>query len=76
MSLRFKFAIPMTAFAPAAAALAKAAATLPPHEAPARHWPLWLRVLAVIAVLVFVRIVARSMRGGAPRDGADSNRNP
>lgn len=76
MSLRVKFAIPMIAFALAAFALAETAATLPPHDAPATHWPWWLRVLAVIAVLVFVRIVARSMRGGAPRGGPDSNGNP
>lgn len=76
MSLRFKFAIPITLFALAAGALAETMATLPPHDAPARHWPWWLRVLAVIAVLVFVQIVARSMRGGSSRGGPDSHRNP
>jgi len=44
---------------------AEAITTLPPEPAPAHHWPLWLRILAVIAVLLFVRLVGGSMRGGA-----------
>jgi hypothetical protein len=36
--------------------------TLPPEDKPKTHWPWWLRVLAVIFVLVFIRIVAGSMR--------------
>lgn len=36
---------------------------LPPQEKPKTHWPWWLRLLALIFVLVFVRTVARSMRG-------------
>jgi hypothetical protein len=47
------------------AGCADAMASLPPHEAPVRHWPLWLRILAVIGVLLFVQMVARSLRGGA-----------
>jgi hypothetical protein len=38
------------------------ACTLPPEPKPTTHWPWWLRVLAVIFVLVFIRIVAGSMR--------------
>jgi len=49
-------------------------ATLPQQDAPAPHWPWWLRVLAVIGVLVFVRIVARAMRGaGRPGPGSTQN---
>lgn len=36
--------------------------TLPPEPKPTTHWPWWLRVLAVIFVLVFIRIVAGSVR--------------
>ncbi len=50
-------------------ARAERMATLPQQDAPAPHWPWWLRVLAVIGVLVFVRIVARAMRRGAGRPG-------
>jgi len=46
-------------------------AALPREDAPAHHWPWWLRILAVIAVLAFVQIVARSMRKGAGRTGAN-----
>jgi len=43
-------------------------ATLPPEEKPKTHWPWWLRILAVVGVLVFIRLVAGSMRNkpGAP----------
>jgi len=74
--LRIKFPIPLTAFVLSAKALAKASATLPPHDAPATHWPWWLRILAVIALLVFVQLVARSMRGGASGRGPGSSSNP
>jgi len=43
--------------------------TLPPDNTPKSHWPWWLRILAVLAVLAFVQIVARSVRGGASRSG-------
>ncbi len=46
-------------------------ATLPPEEKPKTHWPWWLRILAVIGVLAFIRIVAGSVRnnpGGPSRD--------
>ena len=36
--------------------------TLPPEPKPTTHWPWWLRILAVIGVLVFIRIVAGSVR--------------
>jgi hypothetical protein len=36
--------------------------TLPPQEKPTTHWPWWLRILAVIGVLLFIRIVAGSVR--------------
>jgi hypothetical protein len=36
--------------------------TLPPEPKPTTHWPWWLRILAVIFVLVFIRIVAGSVR--------------
>jgi len=74
--LRIKFAIPLSLFVFSADAFAKAAITLPPHDAPATHWPWWLRILAVIAVLAFVRIVARSMRGGASGRGPGSGSSP
>ena len=37
-------------------------ATLPPEEKPKTHWPWWLRILAVVGVLVFIRLVAGSVR--------------
>jgi len=43
---------------------------LPPQDAPVHHWPWWVRILAVIGVLAFVQIVARSLRKGAGRPGA------
>jgi len=52
-----------------AANLYGSAVALPPDDAPAPHWPWWLRILAVLGALVFVQIVARSMRksaGGSP----------
>ena len=36
--------------------------TLPPEDKPKTHWPWWLRILAVIGVLVFIRLVAGSVR--------------
>ena len=36
--------------------------TLPPEDKPKTHWPWWLRILAVIGVLVFIRVVAGSVR--------------
>lgn len=39
-----------------------ALATLPPEDKPKTHWPWWLRILAVIGVLVFIRLVAGSVR--------------
>jgi hypothetical protein len=36
--------------------------TLPPEDKPKTHWPWWLRILAVIFLLVFIRIVAGSVR--------------
>jgi hypothetical protein len=36
--------------------------TLPPEEKPKTHWPWWLRILAVVGVLVFIRLVAGSVR--------------
>ena len=36
--------------------------TLPPEPKPTTHWPWWLRILAVIFLLVFIRIVAGSVR--------------
>jgi hypothetical protein len=36
--------------------------TLPPEEKPKTHWPWWLRILAVIGVLLFIRVVAGSVR--------------
>lgn len=41
---------------------ASALVTLPPEDKPKTHWPWWLRILAVIGVLVFIRLVAGSMR--------------
>jgi hypothetical protein len=45
--------------------------TLPPEPKPTTHWPWWLRILAVIFLLVFIRIVAGSVRskpsGPSPR---------
>jgi len=37
--------------------------------APVTHWPWWLRIVAVAGALLFVQIVARSMRKGAGRQG-------
>jgi len=51
------------------------AAALPQQEAPAPHWPWWLRIIAVIGALAFVQIVARSMRRGAAGRGSDSSQN-
>ena len=36
--------------------------TLPPEDKPKTHWPWWLRILAVIGVLVFIRLVAGGVR--------------
>jgi hypothetical protein len=36
--------------------------TLPPEDKPKTHWPWWLRILAVVGVLVFIRLVAGSVR--------------
>jgi hypothetical protein len=41
---------------------ATALLTLPPEDKPKTHWPWWLRILAVIGVLVFIRLVAGSVR--------------
>jgi hypothetical protein len=49
-----------------AATLAKVAGmtvlTLPPEDKPKTHWPWWLRILAVIGLLVFIRLVAGGVR--------------
>ena len=49
----------------------------PQDDAPAPHWPWWLRILAVIGALAFVQIVARSMRKGSggtpPPSSQDQN---
>jgi hypothetical protein len=55
---------------------ADAMATLPPHDAPVRHWPLWLRIVAVIGVLLFVQMVARSLRGSAGGRPPNSSQDP
>jgi hypothetical protein len=39
-----------------------AVVTLPPEDKPKTHWPWWLRILAVIGLLVFIRLVAGSVR--------------
>lgn len=44
------------------AVAAAALVTLPPEDKPKTHWPWWLRILAVIGVLVFIRLVAGSVR--------------
>jgi hypothetical protein len=36
--------------------------TLPPEDKPKTRWPWWLRILAVIGVLVFIRLVAGTVR--------------
>lgn len=36
--------------------------TLPPQEKPTTHWPWWLRILAVIGILFFIRMVAGAVR--------------
>ncbi len=36
--------------------------TLPPEDKPKTRWPWWLRLLAVIGVLVFIRLVAGAVR--------------
>jgi hypothetical protein len=61
------------------AKLAVAMLTLVPSsqtapEPSAQNWPLWLRILAVAAALVFVQLVARSVRKGA--DTRDSEPPP
>ena len=43
--------------------------TLPPEEKPKTHWPWWLRILAVIGVLVFIRLVAGSVRNNPGKPG-------
>jgi hypothetical protein len=53
-------------------ALARATIRLSLQEAPVRHWPWWLRVIAVLGALVFVVVVARAMRQGANRRGPGS----
>jgi hypothetical protein len=67
MPLLPKFAI-VSATAVRAHALA---AALPEQEATAPHWPWWLRILAVIGALLFVRLVARTMRRNASGQGHD-----
>ena len=42
--------------------VASALTVLPPEEKPKTHWPWWLRILAVVGVLVFIRLVAGSVR--------------
>ncbi|HUK42943.1 MAG TPA: hypothetical protein VLW48_00725 [Candidatus Bathyarchaeia archaeon] len=56
-------------------ALARASITLPPQDAPAPHWPWWLRIIAVLGALLFVVIVARAMRRGANRRGPGPSEN-
>jgi len=51
------------------AGCANGMAALPPPDAPAPHWPWWLRILAVIGALAFIQVVARSMRKGTGRAG-------
>ena len=75
MNLRPKLAMAIIPFLLAACAQAGTAA-LPPDDASVPHWPWWLRVLAVIGALVFVQIVARTMRRSAGRRGPNSTDNP
>jgi hypothetical protein len=49
--------------------LATTLATLPPEEKPKTHWPWWLRILAVVGVLVFIRLVAGSVRNNPGKPG-------
>jgi hypothetical protein len=42
---------------------------LPQQDAPAPHWPWWLRIIAVVGALLFVQMVARGMRRGSSRSG-------
>jgi hypothetical protein len=38
------------------------------HAAPAHHWPWWLRLLAVLGVLLFIRMAVTFARGtGRPQ---------
>ena len=63
-------AVPALALSAGNSELASAAVvTLPPEEKPKTHWPWWLRILAVIGVLVFIRLVAGSVRNNPGRPG-------
>jgi hypothetical protein len=46
----------------AAELVSAATVTLPPEDKPKTHWPWWLRILAVIGVFIFIRVVAGSVR--------------
>ena len=41
----------------------------PEQAAMTPHWPWWLRIVAVLAVLIFVRTVARAVRRGPGEPG-------
>jgi len=71
-TLKLRFQV-VSVILPLAVAQAASALALPQPDAPVTHWPWWLRILAVIAVLAFVQIVARSMRRGAPSRESDSS---
>jgi len=53
------------------APVASALVTLPPEEKPKTHWPWWLRILAVIGVIVFIRLIGGSMRNNPGKPGPD-----
>ena len=57
-----RFNAPMHLSSAPASLVAATLATLPPEEKPKTHWPWWLRILAVIGVFVFIRVVAGSVR--------------
>jgi len=41
---------------------------LPPSGPPAPHWPWWLRLLALVGVFIFIRVVAGLVRNsGRPQ---------
>ncbi len=44
------------------------------QAAPKTHWPWWLRILALVAIFYFIRLVARGMRGGGGGPGSGIRR--
>ena len=75
MRLAIKLGAFTSVWLAAAYTQAERVAVLPPDNAPVAHWPWWLRILAVLAVLAFVQIVARSLRRGTSRRGPGSTDN-